>query len=397
MERDILDTIDLRQLGRELQRARKRKGWTQEAAAREIGVTRTTMVAIEKGERRLKAGELIKLAHAYGRPVGDFVRQRPDIEPFEVQFRGPFVRTDRDEREIEPVIQEFEDLCRNYLELEQITDSPLVRRYPAEYRVARGPVERAAESIALEERGRLGLGDGPVPGLRDLLEQDVGLRVFFVAMPQRFCEIYGYTDQVGGCLAVNRTHPEERRRWSMAHGYFHFLATRRTPAVGVSDGYQRQPQTERLADTFARFFLMPTAGLVRRFNDNLARGETVTPTVLCTSAHHYGVSVEAFTLHLESMRLLPSGTWERLKGRLKVRELQRRLGLEALPARDQKLPLRYQYLALEAFREGEISEGQLARFLEVDRLEARRMALELKRSDDEPAPACLLGLDAPGG
>ena len=35
---------------------------TQADAAKEIDVSRTTMVAIEKGERRLKSTELIKLA-----------------------------------------------------------------------------------------------------------------------------------------------------------------------------------------------------------------------------------------------------------------------------------------------------------------------------------------------
>ena len=37
------------------------------------------------------------------------------------------------------------------------------------------------------------------------------------------------------------------------------------------------------------------------------------------------------------------------------------------------MPLRYQYLAVEAFEGGKISEGMLANFLRVDRLEARRI------------------------
>ena len=97
MESNILDSMDMRQVGKELQDARKHSGMTQEAAAEVLGVARTTITAIEKGERRIKAGELIKLARAYGRQVSDFVRQRPRFESFQPQLRGPYLPTTVDE------------------------------------------------------------------------------------------------------------------------------------------------------------------------------------------------------------------------------------------------------------------------------------------------------------
>jgi DNA-binding XRE family transcriptional regulator len=44
---------------------------TQADAAQVIDAARTTIIAIEKGERRLKPNELIKLARAYGKAVSD--------------------------------------------------------------------------------------------------------------------------------------------------------------------------------------------------------------------------------------------------------------------------------------------------------------------------------------
>ncbi len=67
MATNILDTIDLHRIGELLQQARKKCGMTQSEAAQVIDAVRTTVVAIEKGERRLKPAELIKLARAYGR------------------------------------------------------------------------------------------------------------------------------------------------------------------------------------------------------------------------------------------------------------------------------------------------------------------------------------------
>src|SRR5712691_10733518 len=125
MDTNILDTIEMRELGKELQQARTGRGLTQEDAAKIIEVARTTITAIEKGERRIKAGELIKLARAYGRQVSDFVRPLPKIEPFQGQFRGPAQRSSEDEAKIAQFVTMIEELSRNYLELEQIEGAPL--------------------------------------------------------------------------------------------------------------------------------------------------------------------------------------------------------------------------------------------------------------------------------
>ena len=379
MTNNVLDTIDMRRLGELLQQARSKCGMTQADAAKVIDAARTTMVAIEKGERRLKAAELIKLARAYGRAVSDFVHPRPVVQPFEVQFRAAYRRNSSDELQIEPVIVCLEELCRNYLELEEIMDAPLPQNYPREYEVSGMPIDRAAESIAVEERQRLGLGDSPIPLLRDILEQSVGLRIFYLKMPSKYSEIYSYNEEIGGCMAINANHPEERRRWSLAHGYLHFLAHRRKPVIDFDGQYKRMPESERLAEAFPKYFLMPTSSLLKRFNDMCRANGKFTPTNLFTLAHYYSVSVQALVYRLEEMELLPSRTWERLKDRgLKVRKVQQEMGLEEIPKRVDLAPIHYQHLAIEALDRGLITEGRFADFLKVERLEARRIAQNLR-------------------
>lgn len=391
---NILDTINMRDLGRELQQARIKQGLTQEEAAKVIDVARTTITAIEKGERRIKADELVKLAQAYGCLVSDFVRPRPQIEPFQVQFRGPLQRTPEQEAQILPAISQLEELARNYLELEQITQTPLVRKYPAEYDISGIPTNQAAENVAIEERNRLGLGDVPIPMLRDILEQDVGLRIFYLELSSTFSAIYLYDHQLSGCIAVNRLHPEERRRWSLAHDYGHFLVHRYQPTILIEGGYRHIPESERFADTFALYFLMPTNGLKRRFYDIRRTKDKITPADLCILAHYYGVSVAAMTLQLEHIGLLSTGTWDRLRLRgFKIREAQQRLGLGAIPARDEKLPARYQYLAIDAFDRGLLTEGQFARLLGVDRIDARITAETLREQASGVTDTSSIDLD----
>lgn len=377
MTANILENIDLKNLGKSLQQARKKCGMTQADAAKIIDAVRTTIVAIEKGDRRLKPNELIKLARAYGANVSDFVRSNCMSEPFQVQFRTTYQRNELEEIQINPIVLRLEELCRHYLELEKIMDSPLPRNYPQEYSINM-IIEAVAENIAISERQRLGLGDGPIPLLRDVLEQCVGLRIFYVEMPSKYSGLYSYDDQLGGCIAINAKHPEERRRWSLAHEYLHFLAHRRKSVVDYEEQYQRKPESERLADLFPAYFLMPTSGLLKRFNDMYQSHGKFTPSNLFTLAHYYGVSLEALCNRLESMKLIPTGTWERLRNRgLKVRKVQQELGLEDIPQRTDMTPIHYQHLAIEALDRGLITEGRFADFLGVDRLEARRIAMSL--------------------
>jgi Zn-dependent peptidase ImmA (M78 family) len=191
--------------------------------------------------------------------------------------------------------------------------------------------------------------------------------------------MYFYTETAGACIALNKSHPYERRLMSLAHDYSHFLASRHHPVILIEDRYQRLPESERFAGAFGPAFLMPADRLTRRFNEIRKAQGTVTVADLLRLAHYYGVSFEAFTNRLEDLRLLPIGTGKKLKdGGLRIRQAQEQLGLAPIPVQDEMLPLRYRYLAFVAFESGLISEGRFARFLRVERLEARDIAEKLQ-------------------
>jgi hypothetical protein len=83
-------------------------------------------------------------------------------------------------------------------------------------------------------------------------------------------------------------------------------------------------------------------------------------------------------LRLEELRRLPSGTWAKLEAQgLEVRRAQQMLNIDVnVPVQD-KLPRRYQRLAVMAYEKGELSEGQLTRFLRTDRVSARMLVEEM--------------------
>jgi len=249
----------------------------------------------------------------------------------------------------------------------------LLRRFPPEYEPTGAPPDRVAEDVATAERNRLGMGDGPIGNLRDRLENDVGIRIFYYPMASQIAGLFGYSDTVGACVGINSNHPRDRRNWTLAHEYGHFLMTRYRVEVTVLRTDKRLVGSERLADAFAKCFLMPGQGLNRRFSElHRSADRGITLADVCNLANLYQVSVQALVLRLEDLSRLPTGTWERVTAEgFKVRQAHKLLGIDASPPLKDLLPPRYISLAVEAFRKELLSEGQLARFLRTDRVSAR--------------------------
>jgi Zn-dependent peptidase ImmA (M78 family)/DNA-binding XRE family transcriptional regulator len=374
-----LEQVDPRTLGLRLQEARKAAGLTQQDVADQIGMARTTVVAIEKGERRIVPHELLQLASLYGRSVSGLVSKRIITESLVTQFRAA-------QRETGPgfdqATEELQKRAEDYIELERIAGVPSANRFPPEYDTKGGAPDRIAEDVATAERNRLGMGDGPIGNLRDRLETDVGIRVFYFPMVSRIAGVFGYNDVLGACVGVNSNHPRDRRNWTLAHEYGHFLMTRYQVEVTVLTIDKKLVGKERLADSFAKYFLMPASGLNRRFTEiHRATERGVTLADVCNLANLYQVSVQALVLRLEELSRLPSGIWERLRSEgFKVQQAQKLLGIDANPQMLEHLPRRYVGLAVEAFRSGQLSEGQLTRYLRTDRVSVRALMESLLKA-----------------
>lgn len=366
-----------------LRGARRDKGLTQEEAAKALGMSRTTMVAIEKGDRAITPEELAAAAELYGRPVNELLRPGPPVEDFVGQFRASLSRTPEAEA-FELALRQVERLVDDYCELERLTSAPRPS-YPAAYSVGRLDPEAAGSDVASSERNRMGLGDGPIPNLREILEVKLGIRVFFLPLPSEIGGFLAFTEEVGACMAINSDHPADRQQWSMAHELAHFLTRQGEAEVSVSRRYLRIPANERFAESFARDFLMPPNGLRRDFNQLSHKSPNgPTPAGLLELASFYRVSFQAFLLALEGHRLLPRGTYDHLEHEgFRVGEAREILGVLAPKPDTRLLPLRFMALAIDAYRSGQISEGSFARFMRLDRVAARRAANALEPAAEQ--------------
>lgn len=371
-----------------LRRAREERGLTQMQVAKQLGIARTSLVAIEGGERQLRPEEMVALAEIYGERLDELLRPSPPPRALTAQFREALGRMP-EEHELETAVAQLQRLGEDYLELERLLDAPLPVSFPPPNEPPGSGPEHAAERLATAERGRLHLGDGPLPHLREILENDVGLRVFSLPLPSRIGGLFGYNGELGACVAINARQRFERQRYSLAHEYAHFLTRRdRVEITVVLAAYRRVPASERFADAFAQHFLMPSAGVSRRFAAlKEASDGRVTPALLLQLADYWSVSAEAMTLRLEDLRLVRPGTWSRLQRQgLKPDEGRALLGLPSRSPDDTLLPRRYMLLAVSAYRRELISEERFARFVRRDRVAARRLLRDLDVDLDMTPP-----------
>jgi Zn-dependent peptidase ImmA (M78 family)/DNA-binding XRE family transcriptional regulator len=372
-------------LGQRIADARKRLGWTQAELGQRLGVTRQTVIATEKGTRPPTNADLVRLAEVLSVPLGELVSERVARAQASARFRmGP--RADLPETDVRRAVEELQRLGARYVELERIAGVERLRA-PLDaldsYRASEG-AERmdpglAGQDAALTVRNVLGLGDGPALHLEDLLDRHAGLRIFHLDLPAGIAALFLWGEEIGSCVGLHARHPHERRRWSLAHEFGHYLRDRESGDVLPAGALPRRDASERFADAVAEELLIPRAG-VSRFFAQIRRenGDRFSPADILRMAATYEVSFQAMTLRLEMLSLLPAGTYERVSRRktFGVEDARRALNLDRPREEPPRVPPRYLALAMQTFARGELSEGELADYLGADRVAARGLYLE---------------------
>lgn len=389
-----IPSIDPEHLGKRLAAARKARGMTQQDVADHLQCSRPTLSGIEKGTRPAKPDEIVALAALYGRTVHELVRPGEPVASLQPHLRAEANKVEPENEELDSAIDQLQWFAENYRELEQLLDAPMTYNYPPEVRLTdRVNVIALAEDIAVSERNRLGLGDQPIYPLRRLLDSDVGLRIMYGSLPSHIAGLYAYAGDLGCCILINRKHPAERRRASIVHEYGHVIADRYKPGVDYLNHRGRKPMNERFAERFGMSFLMPATSVRRCFNKIVSATSDFHVADLCRLSHFYYVSVEAMAYRLEGLQLIPEGTIQHLReSRFEVRKAKDILKLSVQPEANDPYPDRYVYLAVRAYEQAKISEGQLAIFLDVDPVTAREIVERVSQgtnvTDDGKVEEC---------
>lgn len=305
-----LDDISAADIGERLRIARTASGKTQDDVASAIGVSRPTLVSIEKGQRKVRAEELDKLTALYGVSVNNILAR----DAVHIDLQARFRKIGSEDTDTRDCITLLNRLSSASVELERMLGIEFAPSYPPEQPIMPGNIDQQAEEAALSLRHRLGVGLSPIADIISLLEHELSIRVFVRGLPSKVSGLFAYHPAVGACVLLNAKHPWERRAMSAAHETAHFLTTRSVVDV-LNEDAETSSAEERFAVAFSLSLMMPAAALRQRFRAMVEADNKFTPRHIALLAHAFYVSPEAMCRQLEQIGLLPKGTFDSLRQR----------------------------------------------------------------------------------
>lgn len=383
---NVAGKLTAKEIGERLRIARETAKFTQDAAAKQAGLARTTLLAIEKGQRDARIEELQSLSQCYGISVNALLRR----ESVHVDLVPRFRRlSESAEPGIEEAAQLLNDLVRAEVELENILGIERPRHYPPERTILPGDVRLQAEQDASDLRRWLGLGDGPIHDLFSVLEMQLGIRVYVRALEPHVSGLFAYDDSVGACILVNASHRKDRRTQTGGHEAGHFTGTRRQPEVYRDEKYENS-RDERYANAFGAALLTPARSVMQKFKEITAGSSHLTRRHVILLAHFYGVSRQAMVYRLEDLGLTKKGTWDWFQDNGGITDEQVSQVLGYLKSEDRAafeaakpVSMRLYGLASEAWKRDLVSEEQISEMLKLNRMEVREIIDAAAAEEDE--------------
>jgi transcriptional regulator with XRE-family HTH domain len=226
-------------LGPRLRAARTSANLTQEQAAHALGLARTTLLAIEAGKRLVRPEEIRAFSALYRVREGELLSGSRQPLDLEVKFRS----SGQDSSPAaggakEDASRLLNRLAAASLELEALLGHSVMKvDYPGWHLANDLSIEDQAEDASSMFRQRLGVGLGPMPDLKALLELEFGIRIFERPLHPSVSGACSFDREHGAFMLLNANHWPERRQHTAGHEIAHGMVRPGEPAVVLSNGF----------------------------------------------------------------------------------------------------------------------------------------------------------------
>ncbi len=384
------------ELGLRLKSIREFRGLSQRSVADALNLPRTAITQLETGNRSVSTLELTKLAKLYLCPITDLLQDKErdgDKDVLLALYRAvPKLKKDsfaRDQIALCTYLCAEGVVLRHLLGYDHQHGPP---NYKMHHPRSSADAVSQGEEVAVQERNRLSIAHTPIGNIPKLIATQ-GIWASEVLLPDSISGLFLRHPSVGLAILVNSSHGKRRKRFSYAHEYAHALLDRNT-GTRISSTKNLSELVEKRANAFAAAFLMPRNGIhscLRNLNkggpsrqdhavfDAASGGCTeatqrahapsrrITYNDIAWIADKFGTNYQAAVYRLKSLRYITNRECKYLLGQ----ESMGREYLEVLSmftdtdrdkehhSQDRELRNEITYLAIEAYRRGEISRGKL--------------------------------------
>lgn len=362
-------------LGDRIRAARVRLSLRQEDLAKEAHFTAPQIISqIEKGEREVKAWELVKLAQVLQVEVSEFLAtEEPKAHP-QILWRAP----PKGQKEL--IEAEFIRRCQQYALLEDLCEINVEQDLPRRDINLASMSFWDAEHFGDEIRAQFKLGARPAASLLSTLEGTYGVKIWHRNLGEEGSAA-SVVAAFGGAILMNSSEAPWRRNFSFGHEVFHLLTWQSIPMQLLKKDVALKDKIEKLANAFASNLLLPAEDIKPAFERRVKEGK-IGYTDIISIAREFDVSTAALLYRLRGLGLLAEESVESLLGDPAFRALDRAT-MRHLWWTPPEIPERFVRLAFIAYQKGKLSRARLAQFLNTSLIDLTDTLLEYGLDDRE--------------
>ena len=161
------------------------------------------------------------------------------------------------------------------------------------------------ENEASKLRAKFLLGDRLPVDMESLLVEQ-GILTVYTPMSENFSGMCLKYDESTNFILINSNMVMGRQNFTVAHELYHlFVQDLKDYEVHNCDINNPQSPIERHANSFASYFLLPTAGVVDIMKRLGCNKKTINPAHIITMCGYFGVSYQAMLIRLNKILRLP--------------------------------------------------------------------------------------------
>lgn len=361
-------------LGNRIRNARIRLSLSQQQLAHEVGFSASQIVSqIEKGERDIKAWELVNLAKALRIDVSQLLSVE-EPKPFAPVLWRKYPESNR-----ELIEAEFLQRCEQYSLLEKLCDNVPREELPTRELDYATLTYEYAEALGEEIRRQFELGNRPASCLSGLLEEKYGVKIWYEDLAEGSAA--STRDSFGAAILMNATEAPWRRNFNFAHEFFHLITWPSFSTVSLNEDQELWDEVEKRANAFASSLLLPSEELAEAF-ENRVKNDEIEYSDLIEIAREFYVSTEALLYRLLHLRLFQRETVEALLEDDEFRNLDKDVRLKDW-WKPPEIPERFVRLAFVAYQKGKLSRARLAEYLNTSLIDLSNTLLEYGLDDSK--------------
>lgn len=362
------------ELGKRVRNFRLRSGLKQQDLASLMGFnSKETISQIERGDREVKAIELVQLSRFLSVDLNNLLAVEKPAKSPSILWRATPVKKKRKKE------AEFIKKCQDFSLLEEMTGRGVSKNLPRKNVDPENLSYEVTNRLANEIRTELDLGSRPALVLEKTLEERYGVKIWYFEMEEGSAA--STIGPFGPAILMNSKETPWRRNYNFAHELFHLITWESIPIKLISEKQGLWEDLEKKASAFASSLLLPSDAVAVEFDTFVVKRKIIYADLI-EIARFFDVCTEALLYRLLNIKRITKESLEKLlKDRL-FREIDRSTMLQRWWQPPQ-FPERFVRLAFVAYQKGKLSKSKLAKLLDTSLIDLNSTLREYGLNDQE--------------